>query len=98
MHWSLLPAYHEQYIAPHIHPNLNQSNMITYLVKAYIYPGKRVNYDGSPYVLEDLIPDEDWVADLSVNDQAHKHDFGAEASSIDDVLQTTRIRQPEETV
>lgn len=98
MHWSLLPAYHEQYIAPHIHPNLNQKSMIKYLVQAYVYPGKRLHYDGSPYVLEDLVPDEDWVADLSVNDRAHKHDFGAEAGSIDDILQTTRIREPEKTV
>lgn len=93
MHWSLLPDYHHQYIEPHIHPNLSQRSMIQYLVKAYIYPGKRLQYDGSPYVLDELVPDEDWVADLSVNDRAHKHDFGAEASSVDDILQTTRIRE-----
>ncbi|BDS14962.1 fatty acid desaturase family protein [Aureispira anguillae] len=98
MHWSLLPAYHEKNIAPYIHPNLNQKNMITYLVKAYIYPGKRVNYDGSPYVLEPAVPDVDWVAELSVIDPAHKYDFGAEASSIDDILQTTEIKETSKVV
>lgn len=93
MHWSLLPEYHEKNITPHIHPNLNQKNMLTYLVKAYIYPGKRINYDGSPYILEDLVPDVDWVADLSVTDRAHKYDFGAEASSIDDILETTEVNE-----
>ena len=91
LHWSLLPAYHEKNIAPHIHSNLNQNNMLTYLLKTYIYPGKRLNYDGSPFVLEDLVPDEDWVADLSVKDKNHKYDFGAEEGSVDDILQTTDI-------
>ncbi len=96
MHWSLLPAYHEKNIAPYIHPNLNQRNMFTYLVKAYIYPGKRVNYDGSAYVLEDLVPDEDWVEELSVTDKAHQYDFGAEVGSVDDILQTTEIKESSE--
>ena len=91
LHWSLLPEFHEKNIAPYIHPNLNQRNMFTYLVKAYIYPGKRINYDGSPYVLEDWVPDEDWVAALSVTDKAHKYDFGAEEGSVDDILQTTDV-------
>ena len=96
MHWSLLPAYHEKNIAPYIHPNLNQKSLTKHLITAYIYPGKRVNYDGTPYILEDLVPDEDWVADLSVTDKAHQYDFGAEASSIDDILQTTEIKEPSE--
>jgi len=97
MHWSLLPAYHEKNIAPYIHPNLNQKSMIKYMFHAYVYPGKRVMYDGSPYQLEALAPDEDWVADLGVGDKAHKYDFGAEASSVDDILQTTSIREQETT-
>ena len=91
-HWSLLPAYHEKYIAPHIHPNLNQESMLIYMLKAYIYPGKRVNYDGSTYVLEDPIKDEDWVSELYVNDNAHQYDFGAENNTIDDILQTTNSK------
>jgi len=86
LHWSLLPAFHEKNIAPYINPNLSQSSMLVYLFKAYIFPGKRLNYDGSEFVLEDAVPDEDWVADIYVNDQAHKYDFGAEAGSIDDIL------------
>lgn len=98
LHWSVLPAYHEQHIAPHIHPNLSQNNMLTYLFKAYIYPGKRVNYDGTPHVLPVDVPDEDWVADLSVDDRAHKHDFGAESSSVDDILYTNHIQEPEKAI
>jgi beta-carotene hydroxylase len=98
LHWSLLPAYHEKNIAPYIHPNLDQANMMTYLIKAYIYPGKRLNYDGSPYILADLVPDEDWVAELSVNDKAHRYDFGGEASSMDDILTTTDIKEASEVV
>lgn len=86
MHWSLLKAYHDKNIAPHIHPNLDQKNMLTYMIKAYIYPGKRLNFDGTPYTLGNKLPDEDWVAELSVSDKAHKYDFGAEESSIDDIL------------
>lgn len=96
LHWSLLPAYHEKNIAPYIHPNLDQGSMIKYLITAYIYPGKRLNYDGSPYVLAPKVADVDWVAELGVDDQAHKYDFGAEASSMDDILSTTDIKEASE--
>lgn len=94
LHWSLLPAYYEKNILPHIHPNLNRVSLTAYLVEAYIYPGKRENYDGTEYVLDDLRPDIDWVAELGVNDKAHKYDFGAEASSVDDILTTTGKAAP----
>ena len=93
LHWSQLPAYHEKNIEPYIHPNLSLDNFMTYLVKAYIYPGKRVNYDGSEYILAPVVEDEDWVADISLKDRKHKYDFGAEASSVEDILQTTDIKE-----
>jgi hypothetical protein len=34
--------------------------MIYYLYQTYIYPGKRINYDGSDYVPLDEGPDEQW--------------------------------------
>ncbi len=95
LHWSQLPAYHEKNISPYIHNNLEQPNFLTYLIHAYVYPGKRVNYDGSEYILEDLLPDEDWVADISITDKRHKYDFGAEASSAEDVLDIDMVKEEE---
>jgi len=95
LHWSQLPAYHEKYIEPYIHPNLSQKNFFTYLWTTYIYPGVRRNYDGSEYKLEELLPDEDWVADISVSDKAHKYDFGAENTSADDVLDIDDVKENE---
>lgn len=86
LHWSLLPAYHAKNISPHIHPNLEVSNMPLYFWKTYIYPGKRMNYDGSPFILEPKVEDEDWTADINVSSTKHKYDFGAEAMSFDEML------------
>lgn len=95
LHWSLLPDYHNKYIEPYIHPNLSIDNMPKYFWKTYIYPGKRVNYDGSPYVLAPKVPDEDWTADILVGDRSHKFDFGAESASIDEMLQITEVVEKE---
>ncbi len=94
MHWSLLPAFHEKTIEPYIHPNLSIDNMPLYFWRTYIYPGKRVNYDGTPYVLPPKMEDEDWMVDIFVGDKSHKYDFGAESSSADELLQTIDV--PEE--
>jgi len=75
LHWSLLPQYHEKYITPFIHPNLNQSNLLTYCWKAYIYPGKRVDYLGNPVVLKPKQKDRDWVEDVPVSE--HSTSLGA---------------------
>jgi hypothetical protein len=61
LHWSLLPAAHEKELAPHLHPALNLKGLLPYLIKAYVYPGKRVNYDGTPLVLGPPREDEDWM-------------------------------------
>jgi len=90
LHWSLLPDYHDKYIEPYIHPNLSINNMPAYFWKTYIYPGKRIMYDGSSYVLAPAIPDEDWTEDIMVNNKAHKYDFGAESVSLDSMLDLTR--------
>ena len=70
MHWSLLPEYHEKYITPNLHPNLNQDNLFTYCWKAYIYPGKRLDYLGNPVVLPAKTKDVDWVADIPIGDNS----------------------------
>jgi fatty acid desaturase len=61
LHWSLLPAAHEEELAPHLHPSLNRKSLLAYAFEAYIWPGKRLNYDGTPYVLPEERPDEDWM-------------------------------------
>lgn len=68
LHWSLLPYYHEKYIVPHLHPNLNQKSLLVYLWKSCIWPGKRVDYLGNPVVLPPAIPDKDWVEDVPVSE------------------------------
>ncbi len=61
LHWSLLPEAHAEKVAPHIHPALDQKSLLAYLWRTYIWPGKRVMYDGSPLVLPEEGPDEDWI-------------------------------------
>lgn len=74
LHWSLTPAAHAELVAPHIHENLDQSSLVVYLWHAYLL-GKRANYDGSPFVLRDEGPDEDWIPDPGKT----KADLGAES-------------------
>ncbi len=68
LHWSLLPQHHEKHIQPHIHPNLNQKNFLAYCWKTYIWPGKRVDYLGNPFVLSPKQKDQDWVADVPIKE------------------------------
>ena len=35
--------------------------MLGYIFRAYVYPGKRLRYDGTPLEVRDLGPDRDWV-------------------------------------
>jgi len=67
LHWSLLPEYHERFVVPNIHPNLNQKSLLAYLWKSTIWPGKRVDYLGNPIVLPEPVPDADWVADVPLH-------------------------------
>jgi beta-carotene hydroxylase len=76
LHWSLLPAWHQKYIAPNIHPALEQKNLMGYLWRTCVYPGKRVTYDGKPVVLPPATKDADWITELKIN--AHKFELGAE--------------------
>jgi beta-carotene hydroxylase len=75
LHWSLLPKYHEKYIAPYIHPNLDQKSLTVYCWKAYIWPGKRVDYLGNPVVLKPKEKDRDWVEDVPISE--HTTSLGA---------------------
>jgi fatty acid desaturase len=61
LHWSLLPAEHAKRIAPFIHPNLDQPNLVAYLFRTFGWPGQRVTYEGKPLVLPPEGPDEEWI-------------------------------------
>ncbi|MFT5431946.1 MAG: fatty acid desaturase [Myxococcota bacterium] len=61
LHWSLTRAAHDELVAPHNHPELNQKSMAGHLFKTYIWPGKRLRYDGEPLVLPAITEDQSWV-------------------------------------
>lgn len=63
LHWSLAPEAHAKEVAPFIHPNLEQRSFLLYLIRTYVIPGKRLNYDGTPYVLPPPRKDQDWIQD-----------------------------------
>jgi fatty acid desaturase len=51
LHWSLGRAAHQRDIAPHIHPALDQRSILAYMWRAYVWPGRRLRYDGAPVQL-----------------------------------------------
>jgi fatty acid desaturase len=61
LHWSLLPQEHARRVAPHIDPRLDQKSLLLYSLKAYVWPGRRVRYDGEPVVLPPKTKDEPWL-------------------------------------
>ncbi|MBM4359534.1 MAG: fatty acid desaturase [Deltaproteobacteria bacterium] len=60
LHWSLLPAAHAERVAPFIHPALDQKSLLGYLVRTFVWPGRRLTFDGKTVVLLEEGPDEDW--------------------------------------
>jgi fatty acid desaturase len=61
LHWSLLPAEHEKRVKPTLHPALEQTSLPAYLFTAYVWPARRVRYDGAPVTLPAPEEDRDWV-------------------------------------
>jgi fatty acid desaturase len=61
LHWSLTKKAHAERVHPTLHPALEQRSVIAYSFRAFIWPGKRVRFDGMPVVLPPLEPDRDWV-------------------------------------
>mgnify|MGYP002632210052 CR=1 FL=1 len=77
LHWSKLPEEHFATVAPHIHPNLDQTSLLAYCWRAYVRPGLRLRYDGSPYVMPEEGPDEEWIP--GIGDTPAGASLGAEA-------------------
>lgn len=59
-HWSLLKLEHQKRVIPFMHPNLDQDNVLEFVFKSAIYPGKRLNFDGTPTLICEDGPDEPW--------------------------------------
>jgi fatty acid desaturase len=60
LHWSLTKEAHEREFHPTIHPALEQPSLFVYMFKAFIFPGKRVTFEGKPFEVHPE-PDLDWV-------------------------------------
>jgi fatty acid desaturase len=73
LHWSLAAQAHAERVAPLNHPALNQPSLLAYMFRAFIWPGRRLRYDGKPTVSH-FEPDLDWVA--AIRDDASQ-DLGA---------------------
>ena len=61
LHWSLLPAAHAVRMAPYIDPRLDQKSLFVFIVKTFVWPGRRVTFDGRPVVLPAPVSDLPWV-------------------------------------
>lgn len=61
LHWSLLPEAHAREVAPYVDPRLDQPSLIAYCWKAYIWPGRRMRFDGTPMVLGPPRTDDGWI-------------------------------------
>lgn len=81
LHWSLLREAHARELAPNINPNLDQTSLLAYCWKVYIWPGKRVRFNGEPYVLMPVLADEPWIpaALLGAGDAKNDDEYGAVA-------------------
>lgn len=51
VHWSKGRAAHFADVAPNMHPALDERSLVGYMWRAFVYPGKRVRYDGKPVEL-----------------------------------------------
>ncbi|MCA9602532.1 MAG: fatty acid desaturase [Polyangiales bacterium] len=74
LHWSLTPEAHGREYHPHIHPNLEQPSIAAYCWRTFVM-NQRLNYDGTPRVLEPKGEDERWVP----RPEETPEDLGAEA-------------------
>lgn len=77
LHWSLLPAEHARVIHGRIDPRLEQKSLFVYLVKTFVWPGRRKNFDGTLFVLPPDVADESWIP----RPEETPEDLGAIAAS-----------------
>ncbi len=80
LHWSLLREAHMNELHEGIHPALEQKSLAVYMFRTFVFPGKRLRYDGKPVVLPMEGPDEEWIPK---NIQSAVHELGAEGTALD---------------
>jgi fatty acid desaturase len=51
MHWSRGRAAHATAVVPHMHPALDEPSLTRYLWRTFVWPGRRLRYDGTPVQL-----------------------------------------------
>jgi fatty acid desaturase len=61
LHWSLTPEAHARIYHGRIDPRLEQKSMFVFLLKSFIYPGRRRTFDGKPVELPPVGEDESWI-------------------------------------
>ena len=76
LHWSLLPEAHDRLVRPHIDPRLDQPSILAYAWRNFVWPGKRLRYDGQPVEVT-KVPDESWLTRELPADAS----YGAEQST-----------------
>jgi hypothetical protein len=67
LHWSVLPRKHQELIAPHIAPSLEDPSILGYMWRTFIYPGLRLDYRGEPLVItkeEMEMEDQPWFYEV----------------------------------
>jgi len=80
LHWSKLREAHMKELHEVIHPALEQPSLALYMFRTFVYPGKRMRYDGQPVKLPMEGPDEEWIPK---NIQSAVHELGAEGTALD---------------
>ena len=68
LHWSLLREVHEREVVPHMHPNLGQRSIAAYAWRAFIWPARRVRYDGTPMAVPAPMTDRPWIPSVRRED------------------------------
>jgi fatty acid desaturase len=61
LHWSLLPEEHAKRYAGRLSANLEQRSLFVYLVRTYLFTGRRRRFDGAPMGPLETGPDENWI-------------------------------------
>jgi fatty acid desaturase len=51
LHWSLGKHAHARDVVPHMDPRLDERSLLRYLWCAFVWPGRRLRFDGAPVVL-----------------------------------------------
>jgi len=80
LHWSLCPAAHYAELHEGIAPALEQRSLAVYVFRTFVFPGRRLGYDGGPVVLPEATPDEEWIP-ANIEDAIHQ--LGAEGTAMD---------------